>query len=142
MLVGTPLVVILQDLSSDGRFLGMALIIFTIPMSSMGLVMFPKMVDTCERLQTIRGSSTQQSVGSMVSTRSKKRGASAPGGIRITGLDSALTDATPLDGLEHLSPAALSALDLSPSGLDTSCHSACSRMSLFSLSKPKARNSC
>ena len=39
-----PMVFLLGDLSSDGRFLGASLVIWTFPMTTMGLIMLPKMV--------------------------------------------------------------------------------------------------
>ena len=39
-----PLVSILQGVSSNGRYLGVSLILFTFPIMNMGLIMLPKMV--------------------------------------------------------------------------------------------------
>lgn len=42
--VAAPLVFILEDVSSDGRFLGSALILWTFPATTIGLIMVPKMI--------------------------------------------------------------------------------------------------
>lgn len=42
--VAAPLVLILEDVSSDGRFLGSALILWTFPATTIGLIMVPKMI--------------------------------------------------------------------------------------------------
>jgi len=44
ILVGVPLMVILDDVSSDGGFIGLFLVIFSFPMSACGLIMIPKIV--------------------------------------------------------------------------------------------------
>jgi hypothetical protein len=41
-LVGFPVLYILDDVSTDGRFIGNTLILWTIPMSTMGLIILPK----------------------------------------------------------------------------------------------------
>lgn len=38
------MVAILQDVSAEGRYIGMSLIIWTFPMSTMSLIMVPKMM--------------------------------------------------------------------------------------------------
>lgn len=42
VLVATPTLVILQDVSAEGRYLGLALILWVLPMSTLILIMFPK----------------------------------------------------------------------------------------------------
>ena len=43
-IVGSPVIVLLQDVSSDGRYIGQSLLVWTLPMSTMILIMGPKMV--------------------------------------------------------------------------------------------------
>jgi hypothetical protein len=42
--VAVPMLLLVSDLSADGRFLGSALILWTFPMTTMGLIFLPKMV--------------------------------------------------------------------------------------------------
>lgn len=41
-LVGAPVLQILRSVSTDGRFIGEALLIWTVPMTTMGLIVAPK----------------------------------------------------------------------------------------------------
>ena len=41
-LVGAPVLQILRSVSTDGKFIGEALLIWTVPMTTMGLIIFPK----------------------------------------------------------------------------------------------------
>ena len=43
-MVAAPLVVMLQGRTTDGRHLGGTLILWTFPMSTIGLIMLPKMI--------------------------------------------------------------------------------------------------
>lgn len=68
IVVGAPVVAILQDVSTNGRYIGLILIIWTFPMSSMGLIMAPKMMAVRRAISgtgnhgTTRGSRGQGSV--------------------------------------------------------------------------------
>ena len=44
LLVGAPVVALLQDVSSDIKFICYALLMFTFPMSTMGLIILPKIL--------------------------------------------------------------------------------------------------
>lgn len=44
IIVGAPVVAILQDVSTNGRYIGLTLLVWTFPMSTMGLIMVPKMM--------------------------------------------------------------------------------------------------
>ena len=71
--MGLPVVAILQNVSTNGRYIGLCLLVWTFPMSTMGLIMGPKMfVVRRERL----GLSSPE-----------KRGSRVPG-TRVSGLDS------------------------------------------------------
>jgi hypothetical protein len=73
ILVGLPVVGILQTVSTDGRYVGQVLLIWTIPITTIGLIMGPKIV-------AVRKSRLG------CEDRSKsKRGSSE--GLRVTGLD-------------------------------------------------------
>ena len=72
-MVGLPVIAILQDVSTDGRYIGQALIVWTYPMTTMSLIMGPKMWAVRRaQLNGGRESSTHQ------------RGSSQ--GVRVTGL--------------------------------------------------------
>jgi 7 transmembrane sweet-taste receptor of 3 GCPR len=43
-LVGAPVLLILRKVSPDGRFIGETLLIWTVPMSTIGLIIFPKVL--------------------------------------------------------------------------------------------------
>jgi 7 transmembrane sweet-taste receptor of 3 GCPR len=43
-LVGAPVLQILRNVSPDGRFIGETLLIWTVPMSTLGLILFPKVL--------------------------------------------------------------------------------------------------
>ena len=43
-LVGQPLTQILRDISSEGAFIGQGLLLWPVPLSSMGLLVLPKML--------------------------------------------------------------------------------------------------
>ena len=43
ILVGLPVIAILQDVSTDGRYIGQTLLVWTIPMTTMSLIILPKM---------------------------------------------------------------------------------------------------
>lgn len=73
IVVGVPVIILLQDVSSTGRYIGLSLLVWTFPMSVMGLIMAPKMA-------TLR----REKLGGMNST---KRGSTE--GIRVTGLNAA-----------------------------------------------------
>jgi hypothetical protein len=63
MLVGIPVIFILNGVSTNGNFIGSALILWTIPMSTMGLIILPKVV-TVARLK--RNASSVTGANSMV----------------------------------------------------------------------------
>ena len=44
VIVSLPLVVILRDVSTNGRYIGFTLMIWTIPMSTIALIILPKVV--------------------------------------------------------------------------------------------------
>ena len=43
MIVGTPTIIILDSVSTNGRYLGLSLIAWTFPISTQGLIILPKM---------------------------------------------------------------------------------------------------
>jgi hypothetical protein len=60
IIVAVPMLYLMSDLSADGRFLGSALILWTSPMTTMGLIFLPKMVAVHfppDGVTKIRGSS-------------------------------------------------------------------------------------
>ncbi|CAB9500493.1 Gamma-aminobutyric acid (GABA) B receptor [Seminavis robusta] len=62
-IVGAPLIVILNDVSTTGRYIGLALVVCTFPLSTMGLIFVPKALAVRKasrggnREETMRGSS-------------------------------------------------------------------------------------
>jgi hypothetical protein len=62
ILVSAPVIAILRDESTDGRYLGEVFIFWTFPMSTLGLIILPKFVafrasDNTNRSSRTRGSS-------------------------------------------------------------------------------------
>ena len=66
--MAVPMLLLMSDVSADGRFLGSALILWSFPMTTMGLIFWPKMV----------------AVHFPADGNSKTRGST--GGTRISGL--------------------------------------------------------
>lgn len=44
LIVGVPVILILQDVSSNARFLGYSLLVFTFPVTTTGLIVLPKVL--------------------------------------------------------------------------------------------------
>lgn len=63
MVVGAPVVTILQTLSTNGRYIGLSLIVWTYPMSTMGLIMAPKMLALYRERVGLNERSTRGSAG-------------------------------------------------------------------------------
>ena len=87
-IVGVPVVAILQRVSTDGRFIGLCLLVFMVAMSNMGLIVLPKMI-TVWRMHRI-GSASPPSV----------RG-SREVGTRISGLVTPTVSAGPAVAGDH-----------------------------------------
>lgn len=76
IVVGLPVVALLQDVSTDGRYIGTALLVWTMPMTTMILIMGPKMLAVRKARRNrnnVQGSTS-------------KRGSSE--GTRVTGITS------------------------------------------------------
>ena len=50
---------ILQEVSTNGRYIGLTLIVWTFPMTNMGLIMLPKILAVRREKLGLHGSSTQ-----------------------------------------------------------------------------------
>ena len=67
-MVGVPVVAILQTVSTNGRYIGLSLIVATFPISTMGLIFVPKMlVVRKERIGGPKSSTRGSSQGVVVS---------------------------------------------------------------------------
>lgn len=73
MVVAVPIVIILRDLSTNGRYIGYVLMLWTFPMSTLAMIFVPKMV---AYRRAVRG----------VPERTRKRG-DAHGCTHVSGLD-------------------------------------------------------
>jgi hypothetical protein len=73
ILVSAPVIAILRDESSDGRYLGQVFIFWTFPMSTLGLIILPKFV-------AFRASDNTK--------RKRTRGLSSGGNVHVSGIAS------------------------------------------------------
>ena len=71
-LVGAPVLQILRTVSTDGRFIGEALLIWTVPMTTMGLIIFPK-IWLVRRMQQIADANTDEASDMQSSEESRER---------------------------------------------------------------------
>ncbi|CAB9517630.1 Gamma-aminobutyric acid (GABA) B receptor [Seminavis robusta] len=94
-LVGAPVLQILRTVSPDGRFIGETLIVWTVPMSTMGLIIFPKVL-TVRRMQrnADTGSSDTVESQSSLSVDSPDPGASSDERAAIGGAFNPAADPT------------------------------------------------
>ena len=76
--MGVPVVIILQDLDPTGRYLGLCLLVFMIPMCTMGLIMAPKMY-----LVHHKKSDSEQGSSSTMTPRGTRPSVDA----RVSGID-------------------------------------------------------
>lgn len=81
LIVGYPMVLVLSTVDANGRFLGLSLITFTIPASTMGLLFLPKMVQVhrMEKAATAAGTDPSEPPGDDGASMSQQAGDPVPG---------------------------------------------------------------
>lgn len=60
--MGAPVVYILQDVSSDGKYMAYSLLIWTFPMSTMGMIILPKVLAVRRMKVAVEGGEPSESV--------------------------------------------------------------------------------
>lgn len=73
IILATPLIAILRDVNTNGRYFGVAILLWSFPASAICLIMLPKMI---AHRRSIRG------------TQSRIRGSGGAGNVHVTGLSS------------------------------------------------------
>ena len=83
IIVGVPVIAILQDVSPNGRFVGLSLLISTFPLSCMGLILVPKMLmvrrDRLGGVREKRGSKQRVRVSGMTDDNAARRSSEMKG---------------------------------------------------------------
>lgn len=79
VIVAFPLVVILRDVSTDGKYIGLALLLWSLPTSTLLLIMLPKVITHFKIVHGIENESTVRGSGG--------------GNIRVSGMTSPVSGA-------------------------------------------------